>query len=180
MSLHNTDALIIEAGGAGESLPDPTTVAGRTHELKNNANVAQTWSSVGATPFVVGGVNSTTLVLAVGQEARLYSNGTRWVVLSVVSRREFAGNGVTDAGGNVTFNFIPPFSVVPEAVSQIGPSADTALVEARLTSLTAAAATFNVRRSPSVVILGISVLQVPQNAPGVTVHCIATEPGQGV
>lgn len=94
--------------------------------------------------------------------------------------REFSGSGVTDAGGNVTFNFVPAFPVAPNPVAQIGPSADTALVEARVTAVSAAACTLNVRRSPSVVILGISVLQFPQNAPGVTVQLHAREPGQGV
>lgn len=95
-------------------------------------------------------------------------------------RRVVSGSGVTDASGNVTFTFTPAFSVPPNPIAQIGPSADTALIEARLTALSASSATFNVRRSPGVTILGIQVLQVPQNAPGVTVHCIATEPGQGV
>lgn len=87
---------------------------------------------------------------------------------------------MTDVGGNVVFAFVPPFSVPPDPIAQIGPSADTALIEARLTALSASSATFNVRRSPGVTLLGIQILQVPQNAPGVTVHCMATEPGQGV
>lgn len=100
--------------------------------------------------------------------------------LDRTARRVFAGSGVTDAGGNVVFTFTPPFSAAPDPVAQIGPSADTALIEARLTALSASSATFNVRRSPGVTLLGVQILQVPQNAPGVTVHCIATEPGQGV
>lgn len=96
---------------------------------------------------------------------------------SVGGRRVFSATGVTDGAGNVTFNFGTAFAASPVVTAQVGPSADTALVEARLTAVSTTSATFNVRRSPSVVILGISVLQVPANAPGVTVHCIAVEPG---
>lgn len=164
-------------------LPDPTTVANRTHEITNTGGAAATIGSVGATPFTTAaGANVATLSVGPGQSVQVQSNGTRWAVKTDVGagRRLFAGSGVTDAAGNVTFTFTPPFTVAPNPIAQIGPSADTALVEARLTALSASSATFNVRRSPSVVILGISVLQVPQNAPGVTVHCLASEPGQGV
>lgn len=92
-------------------------------------------------------------------------------------RRVFSAAGVTDASGNVTFTFVPAFAATPVVEGQVGPSGDTALVECRLTAVSTASATFNVRRSPSVVILGISVLQVPANAPGVTVQCIAVEAG---
>lgn len=96
---------------------------------------------------------------------------------SVGGRRVFSASGVTDAAGNVTFNFGTNFTAVPVVVGQVGPSADNALVEARLTANSISSCTFNVRRSPSVVLLGISLLQFPANAPGVTVQCIAVEPG---
>lgn len=49
-----------------------------------------------------------------------------------------------------------------------------------MSALTAASVTFNVRRAPAVITLGISVLQVPVPAVGVTVHCHAVPAGQGV
>lgn len=85
MSLHSTDALIVEGITATESLPDPTTVSGRTHWLQNSFAGSQVWSSTGATPFVVDGVNVTTLTLLIGTTRQLYSNGTRWVVIPVIT-----------------------------------------------------------------------------------------------
>lgn len=85
--------------------------------------------------------------------------------------------GVTDASGNISFNLtgaaFPAAPVVTHAVQ----TALTDLVECRITALSATNVTFNVRRSPAVVILGISVLQVPQAASGVTVHMHAIETG---
>ncbi|MEU1815140.1 hypothetical protein ABZ543_08075 [Streptomyces roseifaciens] len=182
MVLRNTDALAIETGNSDltPSLPDPTTVGGRTHDLTNTASSAAVWSSTGATPFQVGGVNVASLTVPAGLARRVHSDGTHWVVAPTAARRVFAGTGVTDGSGNVTFTFTPAFTTTPAVVGQIGPSADTALIEARLTAVSTASATFNVRRAPGVTILGIQVLQVPQNAPGVTVQCVAVEPGQGV
>lgn len=179
MSLWNTNALVIEASSAAESLPDPTTVGGRTHELKNNSNGTQTWTSTGATPFVVDGVNVANLVLAVGQARRIYSNGTRWVALPSAVRRVFAGSGVTDASGNVTFTFTPAFASIPVITNAVQ-TAVTDSTECRITALSVNSVTFNARRAPAVVILGISVLQVPIPLVGATVHCHAIEAGQGV
>lgn len=85
MSLHSTDALIVEGATAAESLPDPTTTSGRTHWLHNNFAGSQVWSSTGATPFVVNGVNSANLTILRGEFAQLYSDGTRWNVIQVAS-----------------------------------------------------------------------------------------------
>jgi hypothetical protein len=76
----------------------------------------------------------------------------------------------TDAAGNVTWTYATPYAAAPRVTHAVGPTADAALTEARITSLTATAVTLHVRRSPSVVILGISVLQVPQPAVGVPVQ----------
>lgn len=85
--------------------------------------------------------------------------------------------GVTDASGNVTFNLAAAgFAVTPVVTHAVQTTASD-LTECRIAALSAASVTFNVRRSPAVVLLGISVLQVPQPAVGVTVHCHALEPG---
>ncbi|MFI2300171.1 hypothetical protein ACH5AL_15210 [Actinacidiphila glaucinigra] len=91
-------------------------------------------------------------------------------------RRVFAATGVSNAAGTVTFNFVPPFTAAP-VVTHATQTAVADLTECRITTLSAAAVTFSVRRSPAVTLLGIAILQVPQAAPGVTVHCTAVEAG---
>lgn len=91
-------------------------------------------------------------------------------------RRIFAATGVTDAGGSVTFTFVPPFASVP-VVSQAIQTTNSNATEARITALSTSSCTINARQSPGVTILGISVLAVPQALPGVTIHLRATEPG---
>jgi hypothetical protein len=177
MALQATESYLLEVDQA-TTLPDPATVNGRTHQIDNTSTATITITSTGATPFTENGVNVVSITLARGASKLLQSNGTRWVVINnTAGRHQFAATGVTDASGNVTFTYATPF-VNPVVEGQIGPSADTALVEGRLTASTTTSCTFNVRRSPSVVILGISVLQVPQNAPGVTVQCFVTEAGE--
>ncbi|MFI0934579.1 hypothetical protein ACH4RG_23015 [Streptomyces sp. NPDC021019] len=182
MALHDSEALHIEAATATESLPDPITVPQRTHVLVNTGAATVVWSSVGATPFTNGGGAAVaTLSVAPGNSIQVQSDGARWVVKSpvAVARRTFAGTGISDASGNVTFTFTPPFPVAP-VVTHAVQTAITDVTECRVSALSASSVTFNVRRSPAVVILGLSVLQVPIPAAGVTVHCDATLAGQGV
>lgn len=82
MPLHNTDSLIIETDTAAESLPDPTTVNGRTHRLQNTGTVTVVWSSIGATPFSISGVNVATISIPRGQNVLVQSDGVRWVVFT--------------------------------------------------------------------------------------------------
>lgn len=179
MSLHDTDALVVETSTAAESLPDPTTVAGRTHDLANTGTVNAVWSSAGATPFMVDGVPVASLTVLPGRARRVQSDGTRWVVAPTASRRVFAATAVSDAAGNATFTFSPAFAAAP--VVSVGlATTNTNATEARVTALSASSCTVNVRQSPGVVILGISVLQVPQALVGATVHLLAIEAGQGV
>jgi hypothetical protein len=179
MSLHDTDALIIEAATAVESLPDPTTVPGRTHDLTNTGSTPVTWSSTGATPFSVDGAPAAALVVLAGRARRVQSDGTRWVAAPTAARRVYAGTAASDASGNAVFTFTPPFPAVP--VTSVGlATTNNNVTEARVTALTASSCTVNVRQSPGVVVLGISVLQVPQALAGATVHLLAIEPGQGV
>lgn len=93
------------------------------------------------------------------------------------ARRIFAGTGVTDASGNVTFTFVPPFAAAPVVTHAIQTSLADA-TEARITALSASSVTLNARRAPGVVVLGISVLQVPQPLSGATIHVQATAAGQ--
>ncbi|WP_030236772.1 hypothetical protein [Streptomyces sp. NRRL S-350] len=179
MSLHDTDALIVEASTATESLPDPTTVSGRTHDLTNTSAASAVWSSTGATPFLVDGVPTATLTVLAGRARRVQSDGTRWVVAPTAARRVYAGTAVSDGSGNATFTFTPAFPAAP--VTSVGlATTNNNVTEARVTALSGASCTVNVRQSPGVVILGISVLQVPQPLSGATVHLLAIEAGQGV
>lgn len=181
MSVHDSEALIIETATAAESLPDPTTVAFRTHRLSNTGSATAVWSSVGATPFVdAAGANVATISVPAGNMVQVQSDGVRWVVkLDPSERRVFSGSGVTDGSGNVSFAFTPAFSSAPKVTHAVQ-TAITDVTEARVSAISAASVTFNVRRSPSVTILGISVLQTPIAASGVTVHCHAVAAGQGV
>lgn len=181
MVLHDTDALVVETATAAESLPDPATAAFRTHRLTNTGSATAVWSSVGATPFTdSSGTAVATISVPAGSYTTVQSDGTRWVVKpDSVSRRIFSGTGVTNASGDVTFAFTPAFPSIP-AVTHAVQTAIADITECRISALTAASVTFNVRRAPAVVILGISVLQVPVPASGVTVHCHAVAAGQGV
>lgn len=175
------ESLVLEAAAAAEVLVDPTTVAGKTVELKNNSNVAQTWTSTGATPFVVGGINTANLVLAVGQSARLYSNGTRWVVTGGPgSRAFFAGSGVTDAAGNITFTFpAGTFTVPPVVAAAFQGAASASPVDYRVTALTAVGCTINVRQSLATVValIGLTILAASVPLAGATIHLMATAAG---
>lgn len=95
------------------------------------------------------------------------------------ANRVFSASGVTDASGNVVFTFTPPFPAAPKVTHAVQTAVGD-ITECRISTLTAASVTFNARRAPAVVLLGISVLQVPVPATGVTVHCHAVAAGQGV
>lgn len=175
MTLHDTDALIVETSSASETLPDPTTVTGRTHDLTNTGVVAAVWGSTGATPFQVDGVAVATLTVPAGGVARVQSNGTRWILIrSAGARRIASAKGTTDGSGNVVFNFTPAFAAVPVVVNAVE-TATTDGTETRITAISASSVTFNARRSPAVTILGISVLSAPQPAVGFVIHMVAME-----
>jgi len=92
------------------------------------------------------------------------------------ARRVFAATGVSDAAGNVTFTFVPPFAATP-VVSQAVQTANTNTTEARITALSASSCTVNVRGSAILVVLGINVLGAPLPLAGATIHLRATEAG---
>ncbi len=177
MALHHTDALIIETTAASETLPDPTTVSGRTHDLTNTGTATAVWGSTGATPFSVDGVNVATLSVPRGSASRVQSDGTRWVLIrSSGYRRLIAAKGVTDGSGNVTFPFSPAFATVPVVTNAIETgSADT--TECRISALSTSSVTLAARRSPAVTVLGISVLSASVPLVGATVHVTALEAG---
>lgn len=179
MALHNTEALTIEATAAAESLPDPTTVNGRTHELVNTGTVATTWSSTGATPFFEGGAAVASIVVGRGESKQFQSDGTRWVAKSKGGVRAFfAGTAVTDAAGNAVFNFpAGTFAAAPVVAAAIQAAAGNQPIDFRITALTAASCTINVRQSPVLIVLSLSVLGVAAPLAGVTVHAIATPAG---
>lgn len=93
------------------------------------------------------------------------------------ARRLFAGTGTTDASGNVTFTFTPAFAAAPVVTHALQTALSDA-TECRITALSASSVTLNARRAPAVVVLGLSVLQVPQPLAGAVVHVHAAAAGQ--
>lgn len=179
MPLHDTEAQEIETATAAESLPDPTTVANRTHELTNTGSVTAVWSSVGATPFVEGGVNVATISVPRGESKQFQSDGVRWVAKQKGSGRAFfAGTAVSSAGGDAVFNFpAGTFAVAPvvDAAIQFPDSPNP--IDFRVIALTNLSCTIRVRQSPALIILSLSVLGISVPLAGVTVHLIATSAG---
>jgi len=175
MTLYDTTAYYILTSDAGPSLPDPSTVSGRTHALINVGPATAVWTSVGATPFMQYAVAMANVSVPRAAVLLLYSNGTHWIVTRVATdRRIFSAKAVTDASGNAVFTFSPPFASAP-VVTQSLQTTNTNATEARVTALTTTGCTIQARQSPGVVILGISVLQVPQALVGATVHLIAVD-----
>ena len=175
MTLYDTTAYYVLASDATPSLPDPTTVNGRTHALINIGAAPAVWSSTGATPFTQFGVPMATVTVPRASVLLLYSDGVHWVVTRIATdRRVYSAKAVTDGSGNATFTFSPPFAAAP-VVSQALETSNTNATEARVTALSASSCTSQARQSPGVVILGISVLQVPQPLVGATVHLIAVD-----
>lgn len=178
MALHETESLVIETATASETLPDPTTVSGRTHDLTNTGASTAVWGSTGALPYQVDGVGVATLSVPRGARARVQSDGTRWVLIrDSGARRVFSAKGTTDANGDVVFTFTPAFATVPVVVNAVE-TATTDGTETRITAISAGSVTFNARRSPAVTVLGISVLSAPQPAVGFVVHAVAVEAAQ--
>lgn len=79
---------------------------------------------------------------------------------------------VSNAEGNCVWNFPSPFTALPRVIFSLV-SGDSALLDARITALSLAQVTVNVRRSAAVVVLGINVLGVPVAVAGVAVHFMA-------
>lgn len=180
MPLHDTDAYVVETATAAESLPDPTTFNGRTHLLTNTGAVTVVWSSVGATPFSKGGINSATVSIARGQALQVQSDGTRWVVKSSGTRPMDAGVVVSGAGGICTIVFGAPFPVVPDLVAQVqAAGGSNAPFDIRITALTTTGATLEIRSAAavSVALIGLTVLLGTTVSVGTSVHWIATVPG---
>lgn len=178
MALRDSEGYVIESSGAAESLPDPVGLNGRTHLLTNTSTGTVVWSSTGATPFLQGGVAVSTISLARGQAMQVQSDNVRWVTKTSGWRPAFAGTAVTDASGNAVFNFAAglfPSAPVCEASVQLAAGQNP--TDYRLTAVSATSATVQVRQSPTLVVLSLSVLGVSAPLAGVTVHLIAAPAG---
>lgn len=180
MPLHDSDAYVLESATAAESIPDPTTVNGRTHLLVNTGTVTAVWSSVGATPFQQGGANVTTISLTRGQALQVQSDGTRWVAKSSGMRALFAGTGVSNAAGDVVFAFPAGlFAAAPVIDVAFQGAASASPVDYRITALSATSVTINVRQSLATVValIGLTILAASAPLAGATIHVIATPAG---
>jgi hypothetical protein len=179
VALVDTESLIVEQAVAF-SLPDPTLVAGRTHDLKNAAAGNIVVSSTGATPFSTGGVTTATITMTPGQSIRYQSDGIRWTAKSSGGRTFFAANGVTDGAGNVVFNFPAGlFAVAPVVGVAFQGAASASPVDYRITAVSAASVTINVRQSLATVValIGLTILAASVPLAGATIHLIATPSG---
>lgn len=176
MSLHDTDALVVEASTAAESLPDPTTVSGRTHDLTNTALVTAVWTSTGATPFQVDGVNLASLSVGAGGRARVQSDGTHWVLVrSNGSRASFAGTATTDANGIATFAFAAGlFPAAPVVAATVQSATGTNGHFCEVSAVTATSCTVQVWQGRSIV---VGLQTTITSGSGITVHLIATPAG---
>lgn len=179
MVLRDTDSLVLETATATESLPDPATVSVRTHDLTNTGSVTAVWGSTGATPFQVDGVNVATLSVPRGGTARVQSDGTHWVLIRPVgSRPGYAATATSDASGNATFSFAAGlFPAAPVVTAAIQFAAGSNPIDYRIVSISSTSCTINVRQSPTLVVLSLSVLGVAAPLAGVTVHLHATPSG---
>lgn len=180
MPLHDATSYVVEGFTAAESLPDPTTVNGRTHLLVNSATATAVWSSVGATPFQQGGVNAATVSLTRGQALQIQSDGTRWVAKSSGMRAFFAGTGVTNASGDIVFAFPSGlFAAAPVVDVAFQGAGSASPVDYRITALSATSCTVNVRQSLATVValIGLTILAASVPLAGATVHLIATPAG---
>jgi hypothetical protein len=179
MSLWNTSAYHLDAATTAESLPDPTTVPGRTHKLINSNTAPAVWSSVGATPFTENGANVTTITVPAGGCKDVQSNGVHWLVVPPSGQRQFyAGTAVTNASGDAVFTFpAGRFPTAPTVSAGIQFAAGSNPIDYRVTALSATSCTVNVRQSPTLVVLSLSVLGVAAPLAGATVHLHALEAG---
>lgn len=90
---------------------------------------------------------------------------------------EWAGTGVTDANGFVTIA-IPAGRLAATPVATIAcQSGNTALVDARITNLSATSITVNVQQASAITVVGLQVLAAKVPAVGVTVHVLARAAG---
>lgn len=176
MTLFNTAAFTLLTADTTPSLPDPATVANRTHQLVNMAATSATWSSVGATPFLQEGMSVATISVARGSAQLIYSNGTQWVTVnSAGGHRLFSATAVTNASGIASFSFSPTFAAAPVVTLSVRPSATgTNGHFCEVASLSASAATVQVWEGKGVLIGG----QTTQTAgAGHTVSLIAMAAG---
>lgn len=179
MTLQDTTSYYILTAETAPSLPDPTTVSGLTHALASTGSSTATWGSTGATPFLVNGVAVASLTVPRGGVARVQSDGTHWVLIrDLGSRPSFAGTAVTNGSGDAVFTFPAGlFPSAPVAVAGMQAAGSNNPIDYRITALTATSCTVNVRQSPVVVVLSVSVVGASAPLAGATVHLLATPAG---
>lgn len=92
--------------------------------------------------------------------------------------KSFRGSAVSDAAGNATFNLTAAgFAAAPTVTAAIQAAASNQPIDFRIVTLTATSCVINVRQSPVLVVLSLSVLGVAAPLAGVTVHLHAIEAG---
>lgn len=94
-------------------------------------------------------------------------------------RRVFSATGVTNASGDVTFNFGTAFAAAPVVSVAFQGAASQSPVDYRITALSTTSVTINVRQSLATVIalLGLTLLAASAPLNGATIHVVAVEAG---
>lgn len=176
MTTYDTNALVLDPNDNIPSLPDPTTVSGRTHDLTNPTASAAVWASVGATPFQVDGAAVASLSVPRGASARVQSDGAHWVLIRASgTRRIFAASQVTGSNGQTTFTFNPPFPTVPVVSATAQPGAlGTNGHFCEVIALTASSCTVQGWQGRGVLVGGQTT---DASGAGVTIHLHAVEAG---
>lgn len=180
MPVHNAVTYVIEGYTAAEALPDPALWNGRTHLLVNSHTATVVWSSTGPTPFSQGGVNVATVSITRGQALQVQSDGVRWVAKSSGMRPIYAATGVSDGSGNVVFAFpVGMFTAAPVVDLAFQGAASASPVDFRITAISAASVTVNVRQSLATVValVGLTLLAASAPLAGAIIHCTATPAG---
>lgn len=176
MSLYDSPSYFVVGGETDElpQLPAPWSAAGLTHQVINSRAAATVWTAGPGTPFVTGGVASSSLTIPAGGVAFVQSDGSHWLVQPVVGggRRVFAQTGVTDASGEASFAFVTPFAGDPVVSAALESDTDGA-AEVRVVSRSESGCVVRVRSSAAVDVAGTLVLQAPQPLEGATVHLLA-------
>ena len=170
--------------GTPQILPDPTTSAGVAVTFIDGDDVDTVFTSTGATPFSVAGVLLSSVTVPGGGVRSFLSDGTHWVMdvgpggAPGSGTKGFRGTAVSAASGDAVFNLTAAgFAAAPVAVPGIASAASGNPIDYRITALTATSCTVNVRQSPTLVVLSLSVLGVSAPLAGVTVHLMAFAAG---
>jgi len=108
MPLNNDPQILLVTTTAAESLPDPTTVAGRTHWIVNAFNANAVWSCASpALPFLLNSVAVATVTIPAASHISVLSDGVHWIVTDAPDNFILAAPTVTTPARTLNVTFTP-------------------------------------------------------------------------